>query len=1028
MGGQVNEAATVLIRPGMSEAIDARMLPGPTPQNPLAVPELIQNYRWRQQQRFEKRPGTLSKGTTGLPAEGAACWVGDFNGCAAVSVAEATSFAKRSSVVYVHNGDASWSAIGRHGACVPLRRFAVAGRQLARPPGEQLYTRQSVTTADNGLLYACYLGPLSASTVIYIQEMTPEGVPLRTTSVTGETSPRLIWTGTFLLLVTNASGTVKVRTLDLTSFALGAATSLATAATSSSTMIEAAPLEDGTGIWLCCYATTSTNLKVLRLVDHLITHSADVTTTSAPTLYGIAGQQSVNIVVVYRDGTVAQATVYNSTLGSGSEYTLATQAGDETWTYQFVLVRSDADRYTILLSGLDDNASLPDLNTPYTYSLTLTNGGTVSTPVKLWHFRPVSKPVRIGADGEALVYCWLANGDGDWVQAFQGRHVLASFEVTAPSSGGAQLAGLSYEHLARGNDNFAGSMADLGDGRFAAVLNWSDPGKFCGIDCAVFTLALPTSSVSMAYRQTDAAGGALFVSGGCLYDVADVPDDMSYFIAENGFAHAPLLSLDLTNGGDLTADEEVFYVACYRRIDGLGRVQRSAASAPASITPTGTDLSVDVYVTTLGISNRWALPGEKVVAEVYRRKADGPYYYVGATDSVSSATGAVVLADDNADEDIVDDDGALDVDAAQPTAPSGARLIRRWGPRLASVGWEENVVQLSKFYRADTSWEFVDEEDWELDVPERITALGYMDGAGVILTKSSIFICTGDGPTDDGRAGAFDQPRPTPATVGADSQHVVEGPAGLFFYGGGMLWLLPRGFGQPQPVGEEIRLTLEAFPHLRSASRCVTTKDDCMHFVLAASDLLAAETKVAIWNNRTSGWNLDDIAGEVGAAAAVDGAFTWLLPTWDELADVPARVLSDDSAEDLSAEGVSTWIESKVGFGDWRPFGPIGWGSLEKLQIFGEIVGGCFVRVSVTVDEKATYTVGKTMSTEGKFHLEHGLQHPTGCAFTFSLYDAEGQLDRTAGLALHCLSIETRKQNGLRRVAAGDAERISTTV
>jgi hypothetical protein len=1006
----------VIIKPGMSEAIDARLLP-------LGTPRLLQNVRTRTAARFEKRPGSLAMVTTGLPTVGNAAFVGEWNGLAVCGIESSQMLSTRTNLdLFAHNGvdSARWSWMGRYGACVPERQTTIAGR------GSSAQYLEEGAVAIDGLLYVVYNDTVQSA--INVLEMTPEGTVLRATSVSSEDSPRLVWTGVALQLITNAAGTVKVRALNLSTFIFATATDLATAAVGSTTAIDAAPLV-GTNDWLLCYARTSTKLLCLRMTGHTVTNSADVTTTNEPSLYSIAGKTGENIFVVYNDGGTAQATIFTTALASPNEITIHVESATEAYTGQFVIVRTYIGEHHVLLGGYDTSASTPSsLVTPFTYSCRVNSLGTYTfNPVKVWHFQPIAKPIALGdsATERAQVYCWCGNGhaSANWDTAFQARHVLLVFEVDF-----AWLTGLSYEHqhfAPSSGWTSSGSIADLEDGRFAAILPWKDPGKFAGFDLAVFSLSLPETSVAQAHRFTDTAGGALLISGGCLSDVTEAQQrGTTYFLQENGFAHAPLVRVEALAGGSMTTGQLYTYVACYRRIDNQGRVQHSAASAPVSITPSGGNLSVTVYVTTLGVSNRRTMTGETVVAEIYRSWLGGPYYYVGASTTVFASGESLSYADTVTDASIIDDDGTLDVEGAQPDAPSGARLLRIWGPRLAVVGWNEREVQLSKYYRSDTGYEFVDDDAFRVRSPLPIVAIGCLDGVGVIFTERRILICTGEGPDDRGM-GFFDEPRELPAVVGADSPHVVEVAEGLIFKGGGTFWLLPRGFGPPQAIGDAVQVTLASYPYLRSAFRCSNADDDCTHFVLASSDLPAATTVVLVYDNRMGSWSRDDIAGEVGAAGSVDDNFTWLLPTWDAAADIPAREFSTAAFQDYTAAGASAFIERRIEFGDWRPAGIIGQARLGRIGILGEYGGTVTpptLEAVITVDGSAEAARSYAMSgTAGSVaYREIVPTKQAGTAFQLSIYDAYN-----AGYvqthAINALGIEIDTEPGLRR--PGDGER-----
>ena len=105
-----------------------------------------------------------------------------------------------------------------------------------------------------------------------------------------------------------------------------------------------------------------------------------------------------------------------------------------------------------------------------------------------------------------------------------------------------------------------------------------------------------------------------------------------------------------------------------------------------------------------------------------------------------------------------------------------------------------------------------------------------------------------------------------------------------------------------------------------------------------------------------------------------------------------------------------------------RLFGAVGWGHLEKIQMVGEVVGDFTLSLTVTTDQNSPYTRTKTLTTEGQFYMEHGIEYPVGCAHSFSIFDAEAS-GKTAGMVLHALALEVKKVSGLRRVAADEAQR-----
>ncbi len=1009
----------VLIKPGMDESIDPRMLP-------IGTPSRLENVRTRQAARFDKRPGTTALVCTGLQPTGVAGWMGEWNGLPVAGVEDDYLVsAGTQPAVYTYAAD-RWNYLGGHGHAVPLRRFGIAGRDKAK-----LYREQD-STAVNGLIYTAYVDfDEDNNPTIHLLEQTAEGSVVRALTITTERSPRLVWTRVELLIVTNAAGTIKVRTVNLDTWAVGAATNLATAATSSSTQIDASAIDDFNNGWMLCYATTSTNLKVIRLASHTAGSTANITTTSSPLLYSVVAMRNDWIVACYADGADAQATIFDFSLGGANEITIRTATGTEDWHFQFVVVPTSLTEFSVMMGGLDTAAKLI---TPFTYHRRFNTSGVVTVAgAKIWHFAPASKPMRVGPLGSATVYAWFTNGTGTWDDITQnlGRHLLLEFSPGAIVNGGAQLAGVSYEHQAQvvlGTTHVC-NVANLGDGRYAVPLSWGDPGKFSGLDCAVFSLATPSTAMSMAHRDVENSGGALFVSGAMLSDCAEPPKTLTYNLPENNFAHAPIVAASVSaTGGNMTAGQAYRYLACYRRIDGLGRVQRSAGSIVATgIVPTGTYTGANVYVARLGVSNRWGLSGEPPVAELYRSWDGGPFYYVTATSTVApSSTGIVLLQDTASDESLIDEDGTFDETAAQNEPPSGARLFKIWGVRAASVGWHEDTVQISKTYTSTTTWDFTDDDAFRVRVPDPITALGWMDGAGVVFTAKTPYIVTGDGPDDRG-AGFFSDPRPLPTVCGADSPHVVETNEGLMYRGGGTIWLMPRGFGPPQPVGDALHDTLLEYPYLRSAFRCVNAIDDCTHFVLANSDLPAAQTLVAVYDNRMGSWSLDDIAGEVGAAAAVDGEFHWMLPSYDVLTDLPVRQFDVSSFKDLTEQGAATFIRRTIEMGDWRPNGVMGQGRMCRVGLLGEAGGAPSgfapqLNAVVTVDGTAEAVRQFSMDAAEGAGLFREIVPTTqaGTAHQLTVYDSPAATGFQPTHALNAFGIETEQQPGMRRGGSGE--------
>lgn len=1006
----------VAIRPGMSEAVDPTQLP-------LGTPRLLQNVRTRRGGRIEKRPGTEALVTSNLPTAGYGGFAIEHKGLATVGVESTVNSSRARHIYQLSHSGTYWTRLGRHGVIVPERRFGIS-------LDDNGAGREHTCAALDGTVFIAH-ADTSSGTTTTILAVDPAGAVLRRASIANAARPRLLNVdGTLYVvyrLTTGAGTTLEVRTVTPTTLQVGSATSVGTLS-ASTRVYDAAPVE-GASTWVLAYPNSSTSLTVKVMSGTSASVSTTVATNTTASCIGVAAYAGEYVCVVYNDVATAEAWLGSvAALSGGGNYTIHTPSGSEAYgAAQFGVVRTAANTFAFVVSGTDSTSS-PTLETAFIAHGTVTSAGTVTGPSKVYHYTPASKPFTYGPAGERQVLIWAHNQNDDTFWLDQARHFVLELQESTVSGSGANIAAISYEHLATygalaARRDHIPEVADLGSGRRAVQLLWDDPGEIEGIDLAVFRCSLASDSATAAARHVVSSGGALHVSGGCLYDVSEgttLPAE--YYLPENGFPYAPEVVLTTAAGGLLTADQQYTIVAVYAWLDSAGRVHRSAPSKPKTATPTGANLTISGRVSTCSATGRLGSIAGQPVIELYSSWNGGPYYFVASAGAATPSALSVSFTYASADSTLEDNPVLYtDLGIIPTEPPSGARLVCVSGVRMFTVGWQANVVQASKLYLASAPWEFTDDDAFRIPVPEEITALAHMDGALVVFSARSVFVVTGDGPNDQG-VGSFSDPRRLPAMVGADSPHVVETSQGLMFKGAGTIWLLPRGFGPPVPVGEDIQETLSDYPVLRGAYLCANADDDCTHFVLAGSDSYSASTVVAVYDNRLGTWSRDTITGEVGAAGVVDGEFTWLLPSWDTAStQYPARQFSTASYQDLSSTGTATWIESRVGFGDWRPFGALGRGSFDKLALLGAVAGAHTLKLDVSVDGAAAYTATLDLTTvSSSEYLSHQLRTQRGTSWRFDVYDAEasGQ-GKTAGMVLHAVAFEAQPEPGPRRVPEG---------
>lgn len=1004
----------LVIRPGMSEAIEPRLLPI---ADGVATPRLLQNLRFRQLQRAEKRPGTLSLGTTGLPTAGSGLWSAEWNGLAAACV-EDTLDNQIARTLYVRDASAQWNYCGRTGFVVPERRVGVAmDDSIVAGSGYRGLT----CVAINGVVYVAWA---ESGGVVHLTAMDPGGVILRDVTLGTAASPRLIYANSVLYLVTVNGTSLEIRTVTLATLALSGATTIAAAVNGNG--YDAAPME-GAATWLLAYPENATTIRVRVMSGTSSSANTTITTTSQGQFVSVCGTNGSKVMVAYVDGNDAEVSSFSDTLTGAANTLVRTAAGSEVWTCQSGIVRTGSNEWHVVFGGTDQSAS-PALQVWMLYHARLSGAPAVTEgPYRGFRFLPCSKPFVTGAAGSrrVSVVCHDAETAG---LTFQSSHVILDLETQGALGGGQQLSAISYEHqpwFSAATEAHNPEVASLGASQYLCPLHWYEPAGTAGntglggLDALVFRAATTSEGLTWTHRATQEVSGALCVSGGALYEACSAQFTGFHYACENGFANDPITQVGVAAGGALTSGRLYSYKVTYAWVDPLGgRIHRSAPSVPDTVTPSGGNLTATVRVAGIGCSGRFGTNSSKVIAEVYRSWNGGPYYFCGSTTAVLAGTLSVTYTDSASDATVEANRRLYTDGVLQNDPPSGARLLCVGGGRVWAVGWRERVPQFSKLMIPTAPVEFCDHDTFRVfGIDEPLTAIGYMDGVFVAWSERSIFIVTGDGPNDQG-VGTFSEPRRIPCTVGADSPHVAEVAQGLMYKGAGTIWLLPRGFGPPQPVGDEIQETLAAFPYLRSAARCSNADDDCTHFVLAASDSQAADTRVAVWDNRLGTWSLDDIAGEVACAGSVDGKFTWLLPTWDAAADVPARQLSASSLEDLAANNAtSTWIESRVAFGDWRLFGPTGLGVVASVALHGESLADSDINLTVEVDHAAPYTVTWQQTTEEPFYLEHKLRKRKSTVLRLALFDSEhAGSGKTLGAVFHTLRVLLAPLAGGRRI------------
>lgn len=462
--------------------------------------------------------------------------------------------------------------------------------------------------------------------------------------------------------------------------------------------------------------------------------------------------------------------------------------------------------------------------------------------------------------------------------------------------------------------------------------------------------------------------GQLFFSGPRIREY-----DGSLFY-ESGLAQGPEDVQATAVGGAIPAGTYQ-YVVVFEWFDHGGRRHRSAPSTPVSIT-FGAPSGVSVGCNGLFVSDRYttsaAGPIFAVNMLVYRTIAGGTIFYLVNPSPTTPATvrgnGSIV---DTALDATIRVNEVLYTQGSQGglsgllpnDEPPPARFLWAGNNRLFMGGLEDpSAVQWSKLVFPGEPVQFSASTAFQAHVDGDVTAIGELDGTWYVFTRDSVWTITGDGPDDTG-SGTFTDPRRLPSDVGCISQRSMLSTArGLFFQAtNDRIYMIPRGGGSPQWVGQPVRDRLAAFPQVLW-SRVLPDENLA---VWALRDSANTTTILLIFDLRIGEWSVDKI-----------GTGTYLVNTLDvyggklalngELAETSAWTDDTTGAENNA-------IVPRITLGEFRPFGAAGWGRVRRFNVLGE--NRC-VSATPTIEIDVSTDGGQSYPQAGVFVIS-GLQGDT---------------------------------------------------
>lgn len=403
--------------------------------------------------------------------------------------------------------------------------------------------------------------------------------------------------------------------------------------------------------------------------------------------------------------------------------------------------------------------------------------------------------------------------------------------------------------------NWLGSVATDGTRHYAVMV--ADD-----LSCSHVPVVLSFRLMSPERRQTAQQGNLLYTAGGAVGEW----DGQRW--VEAGFFDAPIIvSVTPSNAaGQLTNAAEYSYVAHYEWRDARGNRHQSAVSDPFLVTLGASDDTTTVVVTTEHNSRR--VPGSDTAGKVVlsRTKAfpDRTHRRCAQAYSSSSFAACVSITDLASDDEISTQEVVYTQGARgslsgplQHDAPVASEYLWSTRERIINGGQPDRAsFQESKrlFPGEPVNWSMFPGFFGAVG-QERVFAVCSQDDLDFVFTIRRTFVVGGSGPDDNGN-GEFAAPRELPGdSVGCrDWRSVVAGSEGVWFKSDGhRLYMIPRGGGAAQWLGQPVRDTLEVYTSMTSANVC--SLDNTV--IWTCNNAAATEGIMVAHDLRTGDWYVD---------------------------------------------------------------------------------------------------------------------------------------------------------------------------
>lgn len=486
---------------------------------------------------------------------------------------------------------------------------------------------------------------------------------------------------------------------------------------------------------------------------------------------------------------------------------------------------------------------------------------------------------------------------------------------------------------------------------------------------------------------------------------------------EIGFAETPTISSIASAAGTALPAGSYQYRAVLEWVDMYGRRHQSAPSAASTLTTT-TTRDGQILVRHAQISQRIATMGQLTppYGVLYRTEKNGTIFHRVP----GEVTLGSVFTDDNTDADIADQEILYTMGGVLPNvlAPS-CRFMRYVNGRLWCGGlWDPEIIECSKLAVPLEQIGFTGDATHQMVLDAPCTGLASIDDQLVAFSENRIQAISGAGPNDQG-VGSFEI-RTIAIGIGCiNHKSILETDVGVFFQSGFGWYLLPRGLGSPEYVGEFFQTEESSLQTCRGTAIRHDESGHLAMFLLQANE--SSSQKVIVYDLVSGQWTADTYPVNFAIMGAWPDGFAFC--AWP-LAGDPIYIEDENSTGDGSTNDEGTHITATIRTNWIEPGGPCGWGQFKTVAVaIQPLAASQTLSMTVEVDGNASESLPATVSTGITADPSHRYITPKnqkGVGLRVTLADAAVSSAAAAGFQWIGVSVEYFPDGGLRPPVPGE--------